>query len=128
MKRSLVLEKNPVFFMHMPNVQCSGNINVDFLTESKTWNKNLDCKREFWDQILRCHTFLCLWPMQWDTTKREFFYNFIGILCPVLFWVVCLSYYLFLAGEDFDYFPVRGFCGVEGGFLVCLFTYFYWNA
>lgn len=60
--------------------------------------------------------------------KGEFFYNFIGILCPVLFWVVCLSHYLFLPGEDFYYFPIRGFCIVERGFLVCLFIYFYWNA
>lgn len=60
--------------------------------------------------------------------KREFFYNFTGIFCPVLFWVVCLSYDLFLPGEDFDYFPVRGFCIVEVGFLACLFIYFYWNA
>lgn len=49
---------------------------------------------------------------------RCFFYNFKGILCPVLLWVVFLSNHLFLPGENFQCVLMRGLCIAEGGVLV----------
>lgn len=58
--------------------------------------------------------------MQWGTTLKE---NF--SITSQGFYALFCSKSSSLPGEDFDYFPIRGFCRVEGGFL---FVRFYWNA